>query len=199
MQNAHELSHPIWMVTQPAQGTSRRTGSADGNVSWSSATAASRISMIDRPSTLDCSMQQRGGPVHVVGAEHDVDVAGPLQDGVPVLLGQAAADDDLHPGLLVLDRLQVPEGAVELVVGVLPDAAGVEHDDVGVVDPVGRHEAIGLSRPAIRSESCSFIWHPKVRTKKRRRLGHARQARARRPLRPQSEAQSGPVRAVSRG
>ncbi len=51
--------------------------------------------MIDRPSTRDCSMSV-GGPVHVVGAEHDVDVAGPLEDRVPVLLGQAAADDDLH-------------------------------------------------------------------------------------------------------
>ena len=59
------------------------------------------------------------------------------RDQVAVLLGQAAADHDLQPGRCVLQRLQVAEGAVELVVGVLPDAAGVEDDDVGVVGAVG--------------------------------------------------------------
>ena len=44
-------------------------------------------------------------------------------------------------------RLQVAELAVELVVGVLPDAAGVEHDDVGVVLRGGRHQAVGLEQP----------------------------------------------------
>ena len=47
MQKAQLLSQPIWMVTQPAQGTSRRTGSADGKVSRSSATVSSRISTIE--------------------------------------------------------------------------------------------------------------------------------------------------------
>ncbi len=32
--------------------------------------------------------------------------------------------------------------AVQLVVGVLPDAAGVEHDHVGVVEAVGGHQAV---------------------------------------------------------
>ena len=49
MQNAQLLSQPIWIVTHPAHGTSRRTGSADGNVSRSSATVSSRISTIERP------------------------------------------------------------------------------------------------------------------------------------------------------
>ena len=40
MQNAHELSQPIWMVTHADQSSSRRTGSAEGNASDSS-----RISM----------------------------------------------------------------------------------------------------------------------------------------------------------
>src|SRR5687767_5017680 len=34
-------------------------------------------------------------------------------------------------------------------------------------DPVSTRPS-ACSSPAIRSESCTFIWHPKVRTKKRR-------------------------------
>jgi hypothetical protein len=50
------------------------------------------------------------------------------------------------------------EVAVELVVGVLPDAAGVEDDDVGVVLRGRRQHAVGLEQTGdARSESCSFI------------------------------------------
>ena len=86
----------------------------------------------DRPALAGCG-HQVGGPVDVVGAQDHVDVGGPLPHALLVLLGQAAADHDLQVGLRVLARLQVAEGAVQAVVGVLPDAAGVEHDDVGVV------------------------------------------------------------------
>ena len=51
---------------------------------------------------------------------------------VAVLLRQAAADGDLHVGVGGLERRQVPEVAVELVVGVLAHRAGVEHDHVGL-------------------------------------------------------------------
>ena len=50
-----------------------------------------------------------------------------------VLLRQAAADGDLHAGSLRLDRREVAEVAVELVVGVLAHRAGVEDDDVGLL------------------------------------------------------------------
>ena len=46
-------------------------------------------------------------------------------------------------GRAVLQRLQAAEVAVELVVGVLPDAAGVEDDDVGRLRVVGRLHALG--------------------------------------------------------
>jgi hypothetical protein len=46
MQNAHELSQPIWIVTHALYDVSRRAGSADGNSAWSSMTASSRISVI---------------------------------------------------------------------------------------------------------------------------------------------------------
>src|SRR5690606_2074152 len=46
----------------------------------------------------------------------------------------------------VLPRTQVAEVAVELVVGVLADAARVEHDDVGVVLRLGADEPVGLEQ-----------------------------------------------------
>jgi hypothetical protein len=67
------------------------------------------------------------------GAEDDVDVRRLAGDRVAVLLRKAAADGDLHAGVLGLDRREVAEVAVELVVGVLADRAGVEDDDVGLL------------------------------------------------------------------
>ena len=87
-------------------------------------------------------VEERRRRGQVVGAEHDVDVAGALDDQLAVLLREAAADRDLEVGTARLQRLEVPEVAVELVVGVLPDAAGVEHDDVGGLDIVGRLHAL---------------------------------------------------------
>jgi hypothetical protein len=71
------------------------------------------------------------------GAEHDVDMRRPLDDEVTVLLGEAAADHDLQVGTALLQGLELAEVAVQLVVGVLTDAAGVEHDDIGIVQARG--------------------------------------------------------------
>ena len=87
--------------------------------------------------------QQRRRVGEVVGAEHDVDVAGSLDDQLAVLLGQAATDRDLEVGPFGLQRLQPTEMAVELVVGVLADAARVEDDDVGRLELVGGLHALG--------------------------------------------------------
>ena len=50
-----------------------------------------------------------------------------------VLLGQAAGHGDLHAGAGFFEGPQVAQVAVEPVVGVLPDAARVQHHDVGAV------------------------------------------------------------------
>ena len=91
MQKVHELSQPIWMVTHAECALSRRAGSADGYASCSS-----RISTTGPSSRARSSSVARVG--QVVGAEHHVDVAGPLDDQLAVLLGQAPADRDLEPG-----------------------------------------------------------------------------------------------------
>ena len=82
----------------------------------------------------------------VVRAEHDVDVRRPVADDLAVLLGQASRHHDLATVALALPRLEVTEVAVELVVGVLTDAARVEHDDVGVVLGAAAHEPVGLEQ-----------------------------------------------------
>ena len=75
-------------------------------------------------------LQQRRQRADVVGAEDDVHPGRAARDLAAVLLRQAAADRDLHARPGVLHRAEVAEVAVELVVRVLPDRAGVEHDDV---------------------------------------------------------------------
>ncbi len=75
---------------------------------------------------------QFGRSMHVVRAEHDVDVRRLGAHQIAILLRQATGHDDLATVALFLPRLQPTERAVQLVVGVLADAACVEHDDVGV-------------------------------------------------------------------
>ena len=50
-------------------------------------------------------------------------------------------------GPALAEGLEVAEMSVELVVGVLPDAAGVEHDDVGRLEVGGGHQAVGDQQP----------------------------------------------------
>ena len=120
-------------------------------------------------------LQQRCGPVHVVRAQHDVDVRCAGAHQVTVLLGEAPTDDDLEVGSRQLGGLEVPEFAVELVVGVLADAARVQHQHVGIffrgsrletvrreetgdalgvvlvhLTPVGVHEELARHAPQVR-------------------------------------------------
>jgi len=70
-------------------------------------------------------------------------VRGPLEDELTILLSEATPNGDLQAWVLGLQGLQVTEIAVELVVGVLPDAAGVEDDHVGRGDVVDALHALG--------------------------------------------------------
>ena len=100
----------------------------------------------DRPGAARL-VEQLGGAVDVVRAHHDVDVAGPRAHDVAVLLGETAGHDDLAAVALRLPRLEVAEVAVQLVVGVLADAARVQHDDVGVGLGRGGDHPVGLEQP----------------------------------------------------
>src|SRR5947208_13414894 len=91
-------------------------------------------------------LEHLGGPAHVVGAEHHVNLGGTLAHQAGVLLGQAAGDSDLHPGPALLLGPQMAEVAVQLVVSVLPDAARVEEHDVGLPEIVGGLHAISFEQ-----------------------------------------------------
>ena len=108
------------------------------------------------------SFQQHGKARQVVCAEHDIDPRGALDDPSPVFLREAATDRDLHVRSPLLDRIQLPQVAVEPIVGVLAHRTGVENDDVRTVRHVsGRALVSGLLEQAgCRSESWTFIWHP---------------------------------------
>lgn len=73
----------------------------------------------------------------IVGSHDDVDPGSSLPDDLAVLLSEATRNDDLSTGTLILPLLQHAEIAVQLVVGVLPDATGVENHDIGIV--IGRN------------------------------------------------------------
>jgi hypothetical protein len=128
MQKVHVLLQPTEIDTQPLKAESRRVGSVEGNTS-----SDSRISTV-----VAGPVEQGGQTADVVRAEHDVDPGCPLDDGGPVLLGQAAADRDLQVRVAPLRGAELPEVAVELVVGVLAHGTGVEHDDIGHLGPVTR-------------------------------------------------------------
>ena len=173
MQKAQLLSHPIWMVTHAVWPASWRLGQGRGEQEV--VVADGLVEDLGDGAVPPSVVEQLDGAVDVVGAEDHVDVGGLLADELAVLLGQAASHDDLQVGAGVLVPLELAEVAVELVVGVLPDAAGVEDHHVGLVDRAAAVSPSASSKPAMRSESCSFIWHPKVRRKyvraTRERLG----------------------------
>jgi hypothetical protein len=75
---------------------------------------------------------------------HDVDPRSLLLDRALILLGQTPGDHDPQVGVLRLQRLQVSEVAVELVVRVLADRARVQHDHARVPDVLGRAHTVRL-------------------------------------------------------
>ena len=148
MQKAQELSQPIWMVIHVEYAgvpASRERGREPGVV-----VGHRLVQDLGDGAIAAGLVQQERVAVHVVGAEDDVHVGRLRPHQVPVLLSQAAGHDDLavpagRGG--VLPPLELAEVAVQLVVGVLPDAAGVEHDDVGLVDRRRRHQPVTFQQP----------------------------------------------------
>jgi hypothetical protein len=83
----------------------------------------------------------------VVCPEDDVDPPHLLLDELAVLLGQAAPDGDLQTGSSIHQLLETPERAVESLVCVLPDAAGVEDHDIGLFHGGGGLHAVRHQEP----------------------------------------------------
>src|SRR5690606_9923875 len=99
-----------------------------------------------RLAVVACAFEQGRERAHVVGSEDHIDPWRLLEDDVLVFLGEASAHGDLHALVVALGARQVAERAIELVVGVLADRAGVDHHDVGFAVGLGPHIARGLER-----------------------------------------------------
>jgi hypothetical protein len=63
-----------------------------------------------------------------MGTEDDINMPSALLNYVAVLLSKTASNSNLHARASILQRLKVPESSVEAVIGVLANAAGIEHD-----------------------------------------------------------------------
>ena len=60
--------------------------------------------------SVRCGMvEQFDGSMHVVGAEHHVDVPGTITNRLAVLLGETTPDCDLQTGMPLLQALEMPE------------------------------------------------------------------------------------------
>ena len=84
------------------------------------------------------TLEQCRKRAHVVGAENDIHPRRLFEDHVFVFLRETAADGNLHALVFLLDRGQVTEVAVELVVGVFAHGAGVDDHDI-CVPALGAH------------------------------------------------------------
>ena len=154
MQNVQVLLQPTLTETQAAYADSRRVGRVDGNTSSDSRISTCASSLIRARSSSAGSDPMLWVPntTSTQGARRVISLRSFWARQPPTAI--------CMPGLCGLDRRQVAEVAVELVVGVLPHGAGVEDDDVGR-SPVGAARSpASSSSPESRSESWTFIWHP---------------------------------------
>ena len=98
------------------------------------------------------------------GAEGDVDEGVELEDAATLRLRVAPADGDHALGIAPF-RARLREVGRQPRSGFLADGARVEDDDVGLLLRTAPSPSpSSSSMPLIRSESCAFIWQPKVVT-----------------------------------
>ena len=84
--------------------------------------------------------------MRVVSPEDHVDPRGPFPDDLLVLLGCATSNNDAQVGVSLLLGFERSEVAVETLVGVLSNGAGVDNHNVGVARIVGADHPVGLEQ-----------------------------------------------------
>jgi len=92
-------------------------------------------------------LHEEGGQLgHVVRPDDEVDVPDASEQRLALLLRHAPGhgDDEVRPR--ALQRRELTDLAPELLLGLLPHAAGVDHDDVGVSFGLGRLIALGFEQ-----------------------------------------------------
>ena len=121
------------------EGASAPSTRAGGR--WSNFSISGKLMSTCGRCSLFAPRQHRRQAVQGLRSEHQVDVGRALDDRRAFLAGDAAADADQRA--LVLQVLDPAEVAEHLVLGLLAHRAGVEQDQVGLVDVVGRLVARG--------------------------------------------------------
>ncbi len=87
---------------------------------------------------------QIGQAMQRLWSEDDVDVGRARDDRRAFLAGDAAADADDQVRIRILQRAHAPEIVEDALLRLFAHRTGVEQDDIGVVRPVGRFQAVGL-------------------------------------------------------
>ena len=86
-------------------------------------------------------------------ADHQIDVRGAAEDLLLILLGHAAQHADDRVRIPLLDLFQPAQGAVNLILGMLPHAARVQQNHVGPADAIdqfmARAQQVGRDQLAI--------------------------------------------------
>ena len=90
--------------------------------------------------------QQPRHLVQLTGADDQIDVRRPLEDQLLILLCHAAQHADDLMRVAIFGVLQPSQGAVDFVFGMLPHAAGVEQDRVGLGGRVDQFVALLAQR-----------------------------------------------------
>ena len=118
----------------------------------------SRLTSIRGPLPAAISVNQPGHLMQLAGTDDQIDIRRPLENQLLVFLGHAAQHaDDLVADAFALTCFSPAERAVDLVLGMLADAARVEQDRVGLrrmSRPARSPPCAGWRRPA-RCRACS--------------------------------------------
>jgi hypothetical protein len=74
--------------------------------------------------------QERGKLWDILRPEDNIDMRDALKDTVPLLLGHTATDANDKVRVLTLEPLQVSKLTVDLLLGLVTDATGIEQDEI---------------------------------------------------------------------
>ncbi len=164
MQKAHELSQPVWMVTHAAYGRSRAAPSAAACCSPAVSADAVGASVTSTTGPVSAALRSRAGALAALWVPKTTSTWGArARMASPSSWARHPPTAICMPGRRSRSALRLPRcpknrlSAFSRMQQVLKTTTSAASSRSILTSPSAR------SAPARRSESCSFIWHPKVR------------------------------------